>query len=159
MFSLQSWFSKRAESKASNHEEPDALAAGRMRRFGAMPKLVDQYEFAELRRQPGFDDRLLRKLRTERRRAYRLYLSELVLEFRSIERKARDRAANDSAVHQDFAEAVFKAKLRFETSVFILRLSTWLPDVTLPETHRRTVDLLEAIRAASRAGTAEPLAS
>ena len=154
MFSLQSWFSKRAESNDSNHEGPDSLAVGRMNRFAAMPKLVDQYELAELRRQPGFDDRLLRKLRTQRRRAYRLYLSELVLEFRTIERQARDRAANDSAVNQDFAEAVFKAKLRFETSAFLLRLSTWLPAVTLPKTYRLTVDLLGSMKAATRLATA-----
>ena len=146
MFSLQSWLSRTRESKAANREEVAALADSRLNRFAAMPKLVDQHEVVELSRQAGFDERLLRKLRTERRRAYRLYLSELVSEFRTIERAARDRAANDSGVHPDFAEAVFKAKLRFEISVLVLRASTWLP-LTLPQTHKWTVDLLRTMTA------------
>ena len=145
MFSIQSWFSGLRQSNAGGLEAGPVIG-GTLFRFAAMPKLVDERELAELGRQAGFDARLLRKLRVERRRAYRLYLAELVEQFRIFEKEALDRAANDPGVDPGFAEQVLKAKARFAVSVWLLRASLWLPSVTLPKTYKWTVDLVAALK-------------
>ena len=107
-----------------------------------MPRLVDQQELTELGGLPGFHNRLLQKLRSERRRAYRLYLAELMSEFRVFEKEALDRAANDPAIDPGFAGEVLKVKVRFLISVWLLRASLWLPAIALTKTHQWTVDLV-----------------
>ena len=146
MFSLQSWLSRSVESKAVNSEAGPAADSEMPSRFAAMAKLVDEREFVALGRQAGFDARLLRKLRLERRRVYRLYLSEMVAEFRSFESEALDRAANDPGVDPGFAEEVLKVKARFTVSVWLLRMSLFLPAFSLPTTHQWTLDLVGAVR-------------
>ena len=115
-------------------------------RFAAMAKLVDEREFTELGRERGFDARLLSRLRVERRRVYRLYLSELVAEFRSFEKEALYRAANDPGVAPGFAEEVLKVKVRFTVSVWLLRMSLCFPAISLPQTHQWTMELVGAAR-------------
>lgn len=144
MFSLQSWLLRLRESKAPHPLADLAIAAPPLARFAAMPRLVDEQELAELGCLAGFDSRLLQKLRSERRRAYRLYLAELVSEFRVFEKEALDRAANDPAVHPGFAGEVLKVKARFMVSVWLLRASLWFPAVALTKTHQWTVDLVGA---------------
>ena len=107
-----------------------------------MPKLVDEREFVELRNQRGFDALLLSKLRAERRRTYKLYLSELTAEFRLLSQEALNRAANDPGVAPGFAEEVIKAKTRFTISVWLLRASLYLPGITLPRTYQWTLNLV-----------------
>ena len=111
-----------------------------------MPKLVDEAEFAELAKLPGFEARLLRKLRAERRRAFRLYLAELVSDFTLLANEALDRGANDPNMDPDFLEAVLKIKTRFTVSVFLLRASLWLPATALPKTHQLTLELVGSLR-------------
>jgi hypothetical protein len=145
MFSLQNWLSTARVSKAANHEAGPVAAGKSLSRFAAMPKLVNERELAELEQMAGFDSRLVRKLRAERRRAYRLYLSELVAEFRTIEREARDRSANDPGVDPGFAGEVMRLKARFEISVLLLRISLMLPALVMPKTHQWTLDLVGAL--------------
>ena len=140
MFSIQSWLS------GVQTPEPRLCQTGNLPRFAAMSKLVDEREFSELGNQAGFDSRLLRKLRTERRRVYSMYLAELVAEFRSLVSEALDRAANDPGVDPGFLEEVLRVKTRFEVSVWLLRASLWLPSATLPRIHRRTLDLLGSMK-------------
>lgn len=111
-----------------------------------MAKLIDEREVTELSFQDGFDARLVRKLRTERRRTYSLYVSELVTEFRYFERQALDRAANDPGVAPGFVEELLRIKMRFTISVWLLRASLWLPAVTRFKAHQRAVDLMRAMR-------------
>ena len=146
MFFLQSWLFSARES-TSGYQDAERLALTSVfSRFSAMPKLVDESELAVLSRQPGFDARLIRQLRSVRRRAFRLYLSEIAAEFRTHARESLDRAANDPGVDPAFTEAVVKAKTRFEVSLFLLRASTFLPAFTTDRTRRWTVDLLDSMR-------------
>lgn len=144
MVSLHSWLSRLSESKTTRPLEDAAFASPALSRFAAMPKLVDQRELDELARKGGFDTQLLRKLRLERRRTYRLYLFELIAEFRSCEKEALYRAANDPGVDPGFAGEVLKIKARFMISVWMLRASLWLPASALPKTHQWTRDLVGA---------------
>jgi hypothetical protein len=117
-----------------------------MSRFGAMPKLLDEAEIQELSHQPGFENHLARKLRQARRRAFGLYLAELAAEFRTIEKEALDRAANDPGVDPEFLTAVLNIKFRFTVSVWLLRSSLWLPPNLLPGTHRMAVNLVGSLQ-------------
>lgn len=117
-----------------------------MSRFRAMPKLLDRSEIEHLSGEPGFNNRLARRLRTERRRIFGLYLTELVTEFRALEREALDRAANDPGVDPNFLNSVLKIKFRFSTSVWLLRTSLWLPVNSLPGTDRVLASLIASLQ-------------
>jgi hypothetical protein len=118
----------------------------RISRFGAMPKLLDRVEIEQLSREPGFNRHLARRMRTERRRIFSLYLTELVTEFRVLEREALDRAANDPGVDPKFFDAVVRIKLRFSASVWVLRTSLWLPVNSLPGTDRILSNLIASLQ-------------
>lgn len=142
MFSLHTWLSKWRKSDTSAEGIDSHTGVDRLARFAAMPKLVDEHEFAMLSRESGFDRQLIRKLRTGRRRAYRLYLAELTIEYRAISTHALEHAANDETAVSGFAEEVFKSKMRFEVAVFLLRASTCLSSVPIPGMQQWTVNLL-----------------
>lgn len=144
MFSLQSWLLKLRESRAPDFTADLVTAPPPLARFAAMPKLVDEQELTELANLPGLDSRLLQQLRSQRRRAYRLYLAELIAEFQVFEKEALNRAANDPAVDPGFAGEVLKVKARFMVSVWLLRASLWLPAIALTKTHQWTIDLVGA---------------
>jgi len=146
MFSVQSWLSRLRKPKDARREEVLSIPEQPLSRFGAMAKLVDEQEFIELAGQGGLNAQLLRRLRAQRRRAFRLYLSELEQEFLQIQRQALDRAANDPGVDPRFAEEVLNLKARFTISVWLLRLSLWFPAIAMAQTHQRTLDLVGSLK-------------
>jgi hypothetical protein len=118
----------------------------RLSRFEAMPRLLDEIEIEELSRQPGFDPKLISRLRKERRRAYTLYLNEVAAEFHSLAKEAMDRGANDPNVEPDFVGSVVRVKARFAISLFLLRASLALPLLSRLKVQQMTVDLVQSLK-------------
>lgn len=82
-----------------------------------MEGLLADEDFRFLSHQPGFDLSLYRKLRSERLRIFRQYLSRLILDFNRLHAAARVLLAHAHQDRSDLVTQLMWLKLRFSVGV------------------------------------------
>lgn len=87
-------------------------------RYQPMEGLLDEEDFAFLSQQPGFDFALYKKLRRERLRIFRQYLSRLIADFNRLHAVARQMLAETPGEHSDVLVRLVKLKWNFTAAVF-----------------------------------------
>jgi hypothetical protein len=88
------------------------------RSYSPMERLLSREDFTFLSRQPGFDAALYRKLRRDRLRIFRQYLSRMIGDFNRLHLAARLIAAH-SPSGDEMARKLLVLRLKFSCSVLL----------------------------------------
>ena len=106
---------RRSQTDLSGIPELDADSPDRfcLETYRPMERLFDEADFEFLASQPGYDPRIARKLRTERRRIFRGYLRCLISDFNSLVRSAQLIALHSPEDNPELAGAIFRVRLAF----------------------------------------------
>ncbi|MDQ2948804.1 MAG: hypothetical protein M3Y27_23160 [Acidobacteriota bacterium] len=81
--------------------------------YRPMERLLNEADFEFLASQPGYDPRIARKLRAERRRIFRSYLHSLIGDFNALIYLAQLAAVHSAEDRPDLASAIFRLRLNF----------------------------------------------
>lgn len=83
--------------------------------YRPMERLLREDDIAFLRAQPGFDPIMERRLRRQRRAAFRAYLRHLQSDFSNLHRAARFLVTHGATDQSDLAAALIRQSVRFWT--------------------------------------------
>jgi hypothetical protein len=98
-----------------------SLGSGLERRYAVLSRLLSGKDITFLRTLPGYKPAIERKLRRDRRRIFRLYLKEMVGDYRQILRLARVRPLRDlGRVSDDATKRIMAQALRFRWQLLVV---------------------------------------
>ena len=89
--------------------------------YAPMERLLDEHDFIFLAEQPGYDPRIARRLRVERKEIFKGYLRRLVCDFNQLLRIAKFMVVFGSRDQGEFAKSLFRQQLTFYFAVCLLR--------------------------------------
>ena len=89
--------------------------------YTPMERLLDERDFIFLAEQPGYDPRITRQLRAERKEVFKGYLQRLVCDFNQLLRIAKLMIVYGSGDQGEFAKSLWRQQLAFYFAVCILR--------------------------------------
>jgi hypothetical protein len=89
--------------------------------YAPMERLLDERDFIFLAEQPGYDRRIARQLRSERKEVFKGYLRRLVCDFNQLLRIAKFMIVYGSSDQGEFAKSLWRQQLTFYCAVYILR--------------------------------------
>ena len=116
-----------------------------MARYQPMARLLAEDDFAFLAAQPGFKPEIGRKLRSERRRIFRLYLRSIAQDFRRLHAEAREMVAASGAEHAGLVGLLMKQQLKFWQAMTAIELRLAVEWTGLSKIDAR--GLIEAVEA------------
>jgi hypothetical protein len=94
--------------------------------YHPMEGLLAEEDFRFLSRQPGFDLSLYRKLRRERIRIFRQYLTRLISDFNRLHLVTRMLVARSTDDRSDLVLKLIWLKVRFSMALIHVEASYWL---------------------------------
>jgi hypothetical protein len=103
--------------------DPNWLAEFRVERYRPMERLLSDEDGSFLSAQRGFEPAMLRKLRAERRRIFRLYLRGLVRDFSRLDAIGRQLVASASEDRSDLAATLLRQRVAFTGNLLAVELS------------------------------------
>jgi hypothetical protein len=116
--------------------------------YHPMEGLLAEEDFTFLSRQPGFDLSLYRKLRRERLRIFRQYLTRLVSDFNRLHLVTRVLVARSTDDRSDLVLKLIWLKVRFSMALIRAEASYWLCRIGLGSLAARALILhLEEMQA------------
>ena len=115
-------------------------------KYAPLERLFDPEDVAAITAHPGLTKSMRRKLISARRRAARLYLSELSADFDRLFRIGREMLAGARQERPELASALFDQWLSFNARVFSLRLRLRLAPLGLAATPAGVVESLARLR-------------
>jgi len=119
-------FLRLSQSGRSTQVDLRWLAAFSPSRYRPMERLLTGNDLAFLAAQPGYTQDLGRRFRAERRRVFRVYLSNLVRDFERLHRAARVLVLNAPEDRPDFAAALVRQRILFERTMILVRWRLFL---------------------------------
>ncbi len=126
----------------------DDRAEFSLERYQPMGRLLGDEDLLFLKSQPGYRSEMGSRWERERRRIFRLYLTELKSDFRHLHRQARELVANADAGSAGLVETLMKQQIRFlwvttalECRLALQRVGLGKADVT------PLMELIDAMRA------------
>lgn len=114
-------FRRLARSRTTGTVDPLWLANFRPERYRPMERLLSLDDVQFLAEQPGDTRALSARLRTERRRIFRLYLRNLERDFGRLHRAARALILSAPEDRSAFASALVRQQLAFQRSLLVVR--------------------------------------
>ena len=105
----------RRREQSSGHRDcaEDLLAGFDIEKYRPMARLLASEELAFLEAQPGYRPAISRQWKAERRRIFRLYLTELKGDFRALHAQARRLVANAGGDSQDLVTTLMRQRWFF----------------------------------------------
>ncbi len=103
-----------------------------LERYQVMARLTSEEDFQFLAAQPGFRKPTGARLRRERRRIFRMYLSSLALDFRALHAAARELVADSPEEHADLVGLLIRCQFLFWWRIMLVELRLLMP-ATLPQ--------------------------
>jgi hypothetical protein len=97
--------------------DPAWLEEFSIQKYRPMLRLLSEDDYEFLSTQSGYDPKIARKLRTERRRIFRSYLSNLVRDFHRLHLAARVALVYSAEDRPDLASKLLKQRLLFSFAV------------------------------------------
>ena len=91
-------------------------------KYAPLSRLFDPADIASLSTHRGYTEALGRKLASARRRAARLFLSELTADFNRLFRVGREMLAHSAVERPDLASLLFQQWFAFHAQVLSLRI-------------------------------------
>jgi hypothetical protein len=113
-------------------------------RYEPMLRLLRDDDLEFLAAQPGYKPEIGKKLRADRRRIFRLYLTELVSDFRRLHATARLAVADSPAENSKLVGVLMRQEVTFWTALAIVEARLMLPGVQVDV--RGFVETVEAMR-------------
>ncbi len=95
--------------------------------YRPMQRLLDENDYVFLQSQPGFQPRIARELRSERKRIFRVYLHEMIGDFNRMLGVARLMVVYSKQDNPELARAVASARNQFYWNVLKTELALTLP--------------------------------
>ena len=89
--------------------------------YAPMERLLDERDFIFLAQQPGYDPRIARQLRAERKEVFKGYLQRLVCDFNQLLRIAKLMVVYGSDDQGEFAKSLWRQQVIFYFGVAIIR--------------------------------------
>ncbi len=127
--------------------EQDSLDRCSIETYRPMERLLNEADFEFLARQPGYDPRIARKLRAERRRIFRGYLHSLIGDFSALVHLAQLAAVHSAEDRPDLASAIFRLRLNFFWNVAVAEIRLALAPLPLGSIDaKRLIGALASVR-------------
>ena len=102
---------------AKRYRSFDANDAAResfsLARYEPMKRLLSEEDFQFLKRRPGMQPAMVRRLRAQRRKVFRAYLTELASDFNRLHRDARLMVATAPAEYSELVGLLMGLQMRF----------------------------------------------
>ncbi len=92
---------------------PEWLESFSILRYRPMQRLLAEEDFLFLRSLPGYRPEIERRLRRERRAAFRRYLDRLIRDFNRLHAAARHAVAYAATDHSDLVPVLIRQRVRF----------------------------------------------
>ena len=89
--------------------------------YAPMERLLDEGDYAFLASQPGYDIRIARQLRAERKQVFKAYLSRLVRDFNQLLAIAKLMVVYGGEDQGDFAMSLWRVQITFYCAVCVMR--------------------------------------
>ena len=120
---LHLWIQR--QSGAEEASTPGHQSEFSAERFDPMARLLSEEDFQFLKSQPGYSPEVGKKFVRERKRIFRLYLGELVQEFRRLHADARAMVATLPSEHSALVGVLLRQQVQFwyQVTTIELRLS------------------------------------
>jgi hypothetical protein len=116
-------------------------------RYEPMMRLGSEEDFEFLARQPGYRPEIGARLRSARRRIFRMYLRDLASNFSRIHAAARRLVADLPEHHADLVALLIRCQLTFWRRILMIEIRLLLPDPKLPKLDLPAlIEPLESIR-------------
>ena len=114
-------------ARVEQNESPaDWLTRFSVDTYRPMERLLNEADYRFLARQPGFEPRIARELRAERKKIFRAYLRELIADFHRLLHIANLMLVYSNVDRPDLAKAIFRLRMRFYLTVIQTELSLTL---------------------------------
>ncbi len=101
------------------------------RRYESMARLLSREDLKFLQSQPGYCREIGARLMRDRRRVFRMYLSELSSEFHRLHAAARRIAAESPAERSDLVSKLVRQQLMFWRTMAMLELRMLVPGLNV----------------------------
>ncbi|MBM3814842.1 MAG: hypothetical protein FJW20_24720 [Acidimicrobiia bacterium] len=123
----------------------------RLRDFSAaqyrpMTRLLSEEDFLFLRRQPGYEAGIEKRLRAQRRRVFRAYLDSLTEEFQALHRAVRALIVNAPVDQPGLASAIVKQSLYFHFALAAIEFRLMLHVVGIGGVQVDVAPVVESVR-------------
>jgi hypothetical protein len=141
--------------RLTSRVSPEALDAGWLESFSVedyapMRRLLDQSDLAFLKKQPGFRPALVKRLQTERRRAFAGYLGLMIGDFNQLLKIGRLMLVASHVDRPEFARALARQRNKFYFTVCAIRCKLALAPLGLqvdgPELLNSLGSMLQQVR-------------
>jgi hypothetical protein len=118
------WLTRLAQRRRHSTAWPDSDTSANfsLDRFQPMAGLLDDADLVFLKEQPGYRAEIGARWKRERRRLFRLYLSELKSDFRRLHEQAREMVAQSGAESAGLVEILMKQQMMFLRATTALEL-------------------------------------
>ena len=127
--------------------EEDFLDRCSIDTYRPMERLLNEADFEFLASQPGYDPRIARKLRAERRRIFRSYLHCLIGDFNALIHLAQLAAVHSADDRPNLASAIFRLRLNFFRNVAAVEIRLALAPLPLGSIDaKRLIGSLASVR-------------
>ncbi|MDQ6758636.1 MAG: hypothetical protein M3Z32_02075 [Acidobacteriota bacterium] len=125
----------------------ELLETDSVQSYRPMERLLNEADFEFLAKQPGFDPRIARTLRAERRRIFRTYLHCLIRDFNALVHLAQLAMVHSAEDRPELASAIFRLRVTFFWNVACAEVRLALAPLPLGSINTdRLIGALESIR-------------
>lgn len=116
--------------------------------YEPMTRLLTGQDLDFLKAQPGYRPEVGQKFLRERRRIFRLYLTDLAADFRALHACARQMVANSGAQHADLVGALLRQQFTFWRALAAIEFRLMTGGLGFADANvRGLIDAMEAMRA------------
>ncbi|MBI1896696.1 MAG: hypothetical protein HYS04_09220 [Acidobacteria bacterium] len=127
--------------------DPEWLREFSVAKYRPMLRLLDEADYRFLASQAGFDGRMARKLRAERRAIFRAYLRNLIRDFGRLQLMGKFMLLDAQQDRPDLMTALLRQRICFVRAVSVIEVSLVLHSLGLGTVDpRRLLGVLEDLR-------------